>query len=190
MRLVVEDLTERKQAEEERARLEGRIQKAKELERIGVLAGGVAHSFNNILTTIICNANIAGSAQEHGKAVTPYLETIEKSSIRATSLVNNLLAYAGKVGCQRQEMDIDLVVKEAIQFFSACLPGHTVPQSLTNSSGPSWLREAILALAKPKVKKKGKVSCNPPNLMACLTILIEFKLEHLPSAGTPGGSHG
>jgi PAS domain S-box-containing protein len=43
------DITERKQAEEEKNRLEGKVQQVKRLEAIGTLAGGIAHEFNNLL---------------------------------------------------------------------------------------------------------------------------------------------
>ncbi|MCX5816511.1 MAG: PAS domain S-box protein, partial [Proteobacteria bacterium] len=49
---TTEDITERKQAEEEKRKLEARLQHADKMESIGTLAGGIAHDFNNLLMGI------------------------------------------------------------------------------------------------------------------------------------------
>jgi signal transduction histidine kinase len=52
------DITERKRAENEKAKLEAKLQQAQKMVSIGTLAGGIAHDFNNILSVIIGTAEL------------------------------------------------------------------------------------------------------------------------------------
>jgi len=93
---IVIDISERVKVEEEKKELEANLQQAQKMEAIGTLAGGVAHDFNNILTTIIGNASLA--LMEIGKD-DPLREQIEEIKIageRAASLTRQLLAFSRK----------------------------------------------------------------------------------------------
>ena len=57
----VNDVTDRRRAEEERLRMEAELRQMQKTEAIGGLAGGVAHDFNNMLTVILGCINVAGS---------------------------------------------------------------------------------------------------------------------------------
>ena len=60
---VALDITERKRAEEERRRLEAQIKQAEKRESLTVLAGGLAHDFNELVTRILDNAATARAAR-------------------------------------------------------------------------------------------------------------------------------
>ena len=69
MRAVVfnfRDITERKQAEAERQRLEQRLRQAEKMEAVGRLAGGIAHDFNNILGGILGYAEMLAEKAPEG----------------------------------------------------------------------------------------------------------------------------
>jgi two-component system cell cycle sensor histidine kinase/response regulator CckA len=112
---VATDITARKRAEEERRELEQRMQQAQQLESIGILAGGIAHDFNNLLVGILGNADLALLDLEPDSMVAANLRRIRSSSLRATELANQMLAYAGKGRFTAQRLDLNRIVAEVVK---------------------------------------------------------------------------
>jgi len=121
-RLVMTDVTARRKAEEEAAKLQAKLQQVKKLQTLGILAGGVAHDFNNLLAAIMGNANLGSLLAEPGSRLAAYFEAIERASLRASSLTSQLLAYAGKGKLSVTEVDLDIIVKEVDHVLSVSIP--------------------------------------------------------------------
>jgi len=102
----LQDISERKRAEEERARLESQIQHAQKLESLGVLAGGIAHDFNNLLTGILGNAGIARRELPSDHPVQQRLAEVLQGSEIASHLTGQLLDYAGRGQMQSRPVDL------------------------------------------------------------------------------------
>ena len=96
VRGTVQDITERKREEEERARLNAKMQEAQKLESLGLLSGGIAHDFNNLLAGIMGNADFALMEANVPPAIEKRLQDIINASKRAADLTRQLLAYSGK----------------------------------------------------------------------------------------------
>jgi PAS domain S-box-containing protein len=84
---VARDITERKQAEEDRIR-------TAQLESIGMLAGGIAHDFNNLLMTVIGNISLAKMALDPRARPYDQLSSAQKATIRAGELTQQLLTFS------------------------------------------------------------------------------------------------
>jgi PAS domain S-box-containing protein len=108
------DLTDRKQAEDERLRLERKLQETQKLESLGVLAGGIAHDFNNLLTGIIGNASLARQDLSPVSPALEYLVQVEKSALRAADLCRQMLAYSGKGRFLITKADLNAMVQETV----------------------------------------------------------------------------
>lgn len=121
-RLVLTDITERKRAEEENAKLEAQLRQTQNLETLGVLAGGVAHDFNNLLTTILGNANLGSLAVAPESTLGLYFLAIEKAALRAADLTRQLLAYAGKGKFVLTDVNLGMVVQELLALRAAAIP--------------------------------------------------------------------
>jgi PAS domain S-box-containing protein len=91
---VARDITGRKRAEEEHEKLESQLRQAQKMEAVGVLAGGVAHDFNNILTTILGNAQLIMADLKKDDPVYEDVNEIRKAGDRAAALTRQLLAFS------------------------------------------------------------------------------------------------
>jgi PAS domain S-box-containing protein len=110
---MLEDITPRKQAEEERLRLETQLRQAQKMEAVGQLAGGVAHDFNNLLTAIRGYSEFAlNRLGEGNEGLRKDIEEIAKSADRASSLTRQLLAFSRKQLLQPRILQLNDVVSE------------------------------------------------------------------------------
>lgn len=118
---IVRDISERKQAEETRRKLETQMLYAQKLESLGVMAGGVAHDFNNLLTAILGNIGLALSDLSPVSPVRENLEEAEKASRRAADLCKQMLAYSGKGRFEIHTLDVGHLILEMAEVLNATI---------------------------------------------------------------------
>ena len=106
------DITDRKQAEETRRRLEAQVLQAQKLESLGILAGGIAHDFNNLLMGVLGNASMLLMEIPEGTRHHKRLTKIRSAAERAAELTNQLLAYSGKGKFVVAPLDLSRTVTE------------------------------------------------------------------------------
>jgi len=110
IRSMIQDITERKQAEEELQKREEQLRLRQRVEAIGRLAGGVAHDFNNLLMTIKGCSEILLSKLDQQDSRREEVEEICKAAERATSLTRQLLAFGRRQVLQPQVLDLNEIV--------------------------------------------------------------------------------
>jgi len=113
---VVQDITDRKQAEAEHDKLQGQLNQAQKMESIGRLAGGVAHDFNNMLNVIQGHTELALGDLPNNSPLQKTLQEILKASKRSTDLTNQLLAYARKQPVAPKVLDLNRTIAAMIQM--------------------------------------------------------------------------
>lgn len=93
---IARDITARVQAEAEKIKLREQLNQAQKLESVGRLAGGVAHDFNNMLSVIRGNADLAEGEAGLPSRVKEYILEITRAADRSADLTRQLLAFARK----------------------------------------------------------------------------------------------
>jgi PAS domain S-box-containing protein len=116
------DITERKQAEAERARLESRLRQAEKLEAVGRLAGGIAHDFNNILGGILGYAEMLAEKAPPDSPLKRYAENVLTGANRASGLVGQILSYSRSQRGRRVPVELGRVVAETLELVRGSLP--------------------------------------------------------------------
>ncbi|MEA3548674.1 MAG: PhnD/SsuA/transferrin family substrate-binding protein [Thermodesulfobacteriota bacterium] len=120
---TVQNITETKQAEEEKKRLESQLMQAQKMEAIGTLAGGIAHDFNNSLTTIMGFSEIARMLPAaQNDELQDHLSHIHKAGKRARDLVAQILTFSRKNHITTHPVQLSSIVKEALKMLRATLP--------------------------------------------------------------------
>jgi PAS domain S-box-containing protein len=104
------DITERKQAEEERAKMEEQYRQAQKMEAIGQLAGGIAHDFNNMLNIILGYTQMALMKSGQSGTLNADLLEIMSAARRSADLVRQLLAFARKQTIAPKALDLNITV--------------------------------------------------------------------------------
>ncbi|MCK4659781.1 MAG: response regulator [Phycisphaerae bacterium] len=111
---LTREIEERKRAEQERRTLEAQLRHAQKMEAVGQLAGGVAHDFNNILTTILGNAELTIRAleAEFNSDNLEGLRQIEQSVQLASVLTRQLLAFSRRQVSHPEVLDFNRALAE------------------------------------------------------------------------------
>jgi len=112
---VVRDISDRKE-------IEGELRQAQKIEAIGTLAGGVAHDFNNILTAIFGNTELALMMAENDPRMSELLEGVLTAGKRARNLVTQILTFGRRTEQEKQALQFSIVIKEALKLLRSTIP--------------------------------------------------------------------
>ncbi|MHB1313579.1 MAG: two-component system sensor histidine kinase NtrB, partial [Gemmatimonadaceae bacterium] len=149
--VVADDISERRRLQEETRELDQRVERVARLESIGALAGGVAHDFNNILVSILGNANFARAEVPPDSKLARHLEEVETAARRATDLTGQLLAYAGKSMRRPEPVALEALATAALRVFEPSVRDHLTLHVEHGACPPvmgdaAQLRQVLLAL--------------------------------------------
>ena len=115
---VIQDITLRVSAEQERRDLEGHLQQVQQLESLGILAGGIAHDMNNVLAAIMALASIQAGSADPGSSLAKAMDTIIKASNRGREVVKGILFFARRKKAEVSDLDLNAVVRDISQLLS------------------------------------------------------------------------
>lgn len=167
---IYDDVTKEHQADLERAAIEARLQRAEKMEALGLLAGGVAHDLNNILSGITGYPEILLMQLEHGSSLRKPLEIIRASGQRAAAVVTDLLTVARGIASERKVCSVNDLVREYLDSaefgkLAADHPGVAWTTRLSDEAGllacsPIHIKKSLMNLvmnAAEAIAGEGKV---------------------------------
>jgi signal transduction histidine kinase/CheY-like chemotaxis protein len=107
------DITERKRAERDRARLQQELGHAQKMECVGRLAGGIAHDFNNLMSVILMHSGSALDDLTAKESVEESLTAIQEVATRAVNLGRQLMVFSSKQVGQAEVLDLNSVIADS-----------------------------------------------------------------------------
>jgi PAS domain S-box-containing protein len=170
---VVQDITDRKRAEEEKEAMQAQLLQSKKLEAVGQLAGGVAHNFNNLLTGILGNIDIARSDLDAAHPASPSLDTARATALRAASLARQLSSFARNAMVLPVVQNANSAVQVALELVCSSLPSSIgvirdlSPDAWDVEVDPSQLTQVLLDLAnnaREAMDDRGSISVRTRNV--------------------------
>lgn len=108
---VTRDISKRRTAEREKADLERRLERSKKMESLGVLAGGVAHDLNNVLSGIVSYPDLLLMDLPEGSPLCAPIETIKESGQKAATIVEDLLTLARRGVSTNEVLDLNRLIE-------------------------------------------------------------------------------
>jgi PAS domain S-box-containing protein len=140
--VVITDITDRKKAEDElknyREHLEelvgqrtkelsalnDQLRQSQKLEAVGLLAGGIAHDFSNILTTIKGSMHIIQKKLDNDSPLMKYAGQVLSSVGKASNLAQSLLAFSRKQTVALKPLDFNDIIRSAAKLISQLIGEH------------------------------------------------------------------
>lgn len=144
---VIRDISERR-------RLEDELRQAQKMEAVGRLAGGVAHDFNNVLTTITGYGDLILNDMTHNMPLQREdIEQILQAARRAARLTQQLLAFSRKQVLQPEVLNVNAVIAEMAPMLRKLIGEDIIltvalaPHQLLIEVDPGQIQQVIMNLA-------------------------------------------
>jgi PAS domain S-box-containing protein len=167
------DISDRKQAEADKAKLQEQLSQAQKMESVGRLAGGVAHDFNNKLGIIIGNVEMAMMEAELAAPIRQELEEIMNAAQHSAALVRQLLGFARKQTVSPKVLDLNDTVSGMLKMLRrligedidlAWMPGHDLWQVKMDPAQVDQILANLAVNARDAISGVGKVTIETDNV--------------------------
>ncbi|MGE4558880.1 MAG: ABC transporter substrate binding protein [Desulfobulbus sp.] len=169
---VARDITERKNAEEEKAKLKSQLEQAQKMESVGRLAGGVAHDFNNMLGVILGYGELASQQAGADQQLQSALQQIIKAAQHSADITRQLLAFARKQTISPKIVDMNKAVESMIKMLQrligedidlAWLPGPDLWAVMIDPGQIDQVLANLCVNARDAISDVGKVTIETGN---------------------------
>jgi two-component system, cell cycle sensor histidine kinase and response regulator CckA len=167
IRTTIHDITERKDAEEEREKLQAQLTQAQKMESVGRLAGGVAHDFNNMLGVIFGHTEMALEDVDPAAPLYASLQAIQHAAERSAALTRQLLAFARKQTVAPKVINLNETVAGMLNMLRRLIgedidllwcPGEDLPSVKIDPAQIDQLLANLCVNARDAIEGVGKIT--------------------------------
>jgi two-component system, cell cycle sensor histidine kinase and response regulator CckA len=123
----------------DKKRLQEQLFQSQKMESIGMLAGGLAHDFNNVIHAILGHIELLSLNDTLDADARRNLSIIESSSRRASQMISKLLKFARKGAVDVQPVELNSVVRDTTELISKTLSHRSVKVNLELLEGVPYL---------------------------------------------------
>jgi PAS domain S-box-containing protein len=186
----VHDITDRRESEEEKRRLQEQLVQSQKMEAVGQLAGGIAHDFNNLLTAITGYSELLLGELPPEDLRRSHAEEIRKAGERAASLTHQLLAFSRRQVLEPKVLDVNTIVSDVERMLRRLIGEHIElktrkePNLWKVRADPGQIEQAILNLvinARDAMPEGGTLAIATANL----DVDESFSRSHSPTQPGP-----
>jgi two-component system, cell cycle sensor histidine kinase and response regulator CckA len=135
-RAVVSDVSERRRAEEERAKTEDRDRQLQKAESLGRMAGAIAHEFNNLLQVVLGNIELALRDRSGDADLVKNLTRATQAVTEAAGIIGRTLTYIGYGPSQQGPLQLSEACQHGLEMLRAIIPTGVVLETDLQSPGP------------------------------------------------------
>ncbi len=160
---IIRDISERKQAEKQQKEMEVQLRQKYKMEAVGVMAGGIAHNFNNNLAIMLGNLELAQKYKNNNQKWQRYLDNTFVAIKRSKDLVEKIMAYSRQDVNGTKLVQPAQIVRESTQLLRAVIPTTVdiLYEDMKGSEGlidvdATQLQEALINLCANAVHAMGE----------------------------------
>jgi PAS domain S-box-containing protein len=133
---VIKDITERKEAEAEKAELIDQNRQLQKAQSLGRMAGAIAHHFNNTLQAVTGNLELAIEDLAQGENPTKFLSLAMQAALKAAEMSTQMLTYLGQTPSKRETINLSELLQKSLPLLQAIIPKAITLKTELPSPGP------------------------------------------------------
>jgi signal transduction histidine kinase len=133
---IARDISNRKLAETEKAKLEAISRQLQKADSLGRMAGAIAHHFNNQLMIVMGNLELAIECVSQTKKISDKLAAALQATRRASTVSRLLLTYLGQTSDKHELLDLSEVCRKCLPILRAVIPHQLILETELPSPGP------------------------------------------------------
>jgi PAS domain S-box-containing protein len=169
---AMQDITNQRRLEEDHRKLEQQLYQSQKMDAIGQLAGGVAHDFNNMLSVILGNTELAMDGLAPSEPLHKALQDILHAAVRSADLTRQLLAFARKQEAVPKLLDLNESVSLILKMLRRLIgehieldwqPGQDLWQVRIDPSHLDQILANLAVNARDAIGKNGKIIIGTSN---------------------------